>query len=310
MKILFMGTPDFAVPSLNILQNSQHQIVGVVTATDKPVGRGLKLRPSAVKENALKYDLPVLQPRHFEDSDFIRALQNLNADLFVVVAFRILPPSVFTLPKMGTMNLHASLLPKYRGAAPINWVIINGETETGLTTFFIQEKVDTGDMLLQKSIPIGDDETAGDLHDRLADLGAQLVLETVNRIESGTVKPLKQFGKVSKAPKLTKELCEINWAKESQDIRNLIRGLSPHPGAFTTLRGKIFKIFRSGLSAVSHTHGKPGEILDIDSKKSTFTVAARTGSLEILEIQLEGKRRMTTGEFLRGYDLTAGERLG
>ncbi len=310
MKIVFMGTPEFALPSLETLHNSSHKLVSVVTVPDKPVGRGRKVQASPVKRLALDYGLPVLQPADLKAPKFLEELQKLEADLFVVVAFRILPPEVFELPPKGTINLHASLLPKYRGAAPINWAIINGETETGLTTFFIQEKVDTGEIIFQKKVSIGEDETAGELHDRLARLGGEVVLETVDLIEEGKAQPSHQEGEVTKAPKITKELCQINWKQSNRAIRNLIRGLSPNPGAYTFLNGKILKVLDSKPVDDTKDGRQPGKIVNVDSKAGFIEVAAGKGHLRVTEVQSEGKRRMSASEFLRGHSLREGEILG
>ncbi len=310
MKIVFMGTPEFAIPGLQTIKNSSHELAGVVTAPDKPVGRGLKVHPSPVKQVALNFGVLIFQPTELNDPEFIAQVSNLHADLFVVVAFRILPASVFGIPPKGTINLHASLLPKYRGAAPINWAIINGENETGVTTIFIQEKVDTGDLILQKRLPIGDEETAGELHDRLAASGAEVLLETIDSIAHGTAPRRTQTGEPSRAPKLTKELMQIDWQRPAARIKNLIRGLCPSPGAFTFLHGKILKILRARLTAVSEPVGKPGEVIRVELKTGQIVVATGVGDLEIIELQLEGKRPMSAKEYLLGHALKAGERLG
>lgn len=310
MKILFMGTPEFAVPSLTSFYDGAHEVVGVVTAPDKPVGRGLKIKPSPVKRKALEFNLPLFQPIDLKNPEFIRGLQKLNPDLFVVVAFRILPPEVFELPPKGTINLHSSLLPKYRGAAPIHWAIINGEKETGVTTIMIQQKVDTGDIILQKKVQISDDETAGELHDKLANLGAELLLESVNLIASGNASPKIQTGDATKAPKLTKELGLINWVDSNEQIRNLIRGLNPYPGAYTFLNGKLLKLFRAQLIKNSSTSNPPGEIISVDTKNGLIEIATGSGNLQVTELQPEGKRRMTAGEYLKGYQLKTGDKFG
>jgi methionyl-tRNA formyltransferase len=310
MRIVFMGTPEFAVPSLHAIKKSSHELAGVVTAPDKPVGRGLKVQPSPVKQVALNFSVPTFQPNELNDPEFIAQVTELHADLFVVVAFRILPASVFGIPPKGTINLHASLLPKYRGAAPINWAIINGENETGVTTIFIQEKVDAGDLILQKRLAIGDEETAGELHDRLSTAGAELLRETIDLIAKGIAPRRQQTGEPTRAPKLTKELMQIDWQRPAARIKNLIRGLSPSPGAFTFLHGKILKILRARLAAVSELRGKPGEVIRVDLKTGQIVVASGVGDLEIIELQLEGKRSMSAKEFLLGHALKAGERLG
>ena len=305
-----MGTPEFAVPSLTSIYESGHEVVGVVTAQDKPVGRGLKIKPSPVKQKALKFNLPLFQPIDLEDPEFIQGIQELNPDFFVVVAFRILPPEVFELPPKGTINLHSSLLPKYRGAAPINWAIINGEKETGVTTIMIQQKVDAGDIILQKEVQIGEDETAGELHDKLANLGAELLLESLNLIATGNAFPKIQTGNVTKAPKLTKELGLINWQTPNQQIRNLIRGLNPYPGAYTFLNGKLLKLFRAQLIKNSSTSNPPGEIIRVDPKNGLIEIATGSGNLQVTELQPEGKRRMTAAEYLKGYQLQTGDKFG
>lgn len=306
MKIVFMGTPDFALPSLRILLENKYDIVAVVTVPDKPAGRGLKTTASSVKTFAAGMNLPLLQPERLNDSGFIAELQKLGADLFVVVAFRILPPEVFKLPRYGSFNLHASLLPKYRGAAPINWAIIRGEKETGVTTFFLREKVDTGDIILQNSMAIGPEETAGELHDKLADAGAELVLRSVRLIESGEVKSLKQKEALSSpAPKIRREDCIIKWSMSASEVHNFVRGLSPKPTAFTTHGKTILKIYRTKISDLTENHAD-GVILKAGHG---LRVATGKGSVEILEIQQEGRKKMNGEEFLRGYSIREGERL-
>ena len=309
MRILFMGTPDFAIPSLQTLHLSHHELAGVVTTPDKPVGRGLRIKPSPVKKMALELNLPLFQPTDLSANEFVQEVVDTAAELYVVVAFRILPPQVFRIPAKGTINLHASLLPKYRGAAPINWVIINGETQTGLTTFFIQEKVDTGNLIIQKTVDIGTNETAGELHDRLAKAGAQLVLETVDSIERDDVAPVPQRGEVTKAPKLNTGIARISWQESNSAIHNLIRGLSPTPGAFSYLNGKLVKIYRSKLAEEQNQNRRPGGIVHVEKSTGRIVVAAASGSLELLELQLEGKRRMPTKEFLIGQHLNVGDRF-
>jgi methionyl-tRNA formyltransferase len=309
MRIVFMGTPQFAIPTLNKLIQIRHQIVGVVTVPDKPQGRGLKLAESPVKRFAQEHNLKVLTPEDLKDESFILELKELNPDLIVVVAFRILPEEIFSIPPRGTINLHASLLPKYRGAAPINWAIINGETKTGLTTFYIRKKVDTGDMILQKELDIYPDENFGELHDRMAELGADMLIETINLVERGEVKPLKQEDPLAtKAPKITPEHCRINWSKEAVKIRNLIRGLSPVPGAFAFFRGKILKIFKSEVMGDTLFSEDFGEVVESDTKKNVWVKTGK-GYLSLLEVQPEGKRRMSIEEFIRGYRVKPGERF-
>ncbi|HEX9653199.1 MAG TPA: methionyl-tRNA formyltransferase [bacterium] len=302
MKIIFMGTPEFAIPSLEAIHHSSHELLAVVTAPDKPVGRGLKIQASPVKKVAHRLGVPVLQPGEFKSSEFIRALQEFKPELSVVVAFRILPPEVFRIPPKGTINLHASLLPKYRGAAPINWAIIKGEKETGLSTIIIQEQVDAGDLILQKPVAIGDDETAGELHDRLALSGAELLLETLARIENGVAQLQFQTGEITKAPKLTRELMRIRWDDDADKIRNLIRGLSPSPGAFSFLNSKLVKLLR-GRVVDSFAPAEPGKVVQVELKTGRVIVGCGRRQLEITELQIEGKRPMTTKEYLIGHRL-------
>lgn len=306
MQIVFMGTPEFALPSLKILLDSEYKITAIVTVPDKPSGRGLHLSPSPVKQLAIQNRLTILQPERLKDPSFIMNLELLKPDLFVVVAFRILPPEVFRIPKLGAFNLHASLLPKYRGAAPINWAIIRGEKETGVTTFFLQEKVDTGNIILQARLPIGLDETAGELHDRLAEIGAEIVLHTVRLIESGKAVPkLQDETLVLLAPKIFKDHCKIDWTKSAKEIHDLIRGLSPKPGAFTYHGGTLLKIYQSKISD-DVRQGEPGDVVCTDSK---LVVKANGGAIEIVEIQQEGKKKLTADEFLRGYRIHVDEKF-
>jgi len=305
-----MGTPDFAIPTLQALLKSKHHVVGVVTREDKPKGRGLRVEPPPVKVFALKEGLPVLQPESLKEPEFLQQLQNWKADVFVVVAFRILPPDVFTIPPVGTINLHASLLPKYRGAAPIQWALINGETETGVTTFFIDEHVDTGTILLQEKIAIRPDDTAEELHNRLSVLGAQVVVRTLDLLEKGKLQPRPQVGTPTRAPKIQKNDCEIDWSLPAEKIVNLIRGLSPAPGAFTHLEGKLLKIFRAKVvSDVEAGHFVPGEVVDT-SAQNGLVVAAGKGAVALLELQLAGKKRLPAADFLRGHPLQTGTVLG
>ena len=309
MKLVFMGTPEFAVPSLLQLSENGHNILSVVTVPDKQVGRGLKVRCSAVKKVALDLGIPILQPEDLSAKEFYQRLQQLHAELFVVVAFRILPASVFELPSAGTINLHSSLLPKLRGAAPINWAIINGHKETGVTTIFINTKVDTGDIILQKAVSIGDNETAGELHDRLAILGAETLTETVKLIETGSAPRVVQTGETTRAPKITRELCQINWQDSAEKIRNLIRGLSPYPGAYSYFAGQMIKIYstvRSEISPEDKTFS-PGDVVYTDVKSGRLLVQTGEGLLEIVELQPAGKKRMTAKEYLSGYELKPGD---
>lgn len=310
MRIVFMGTPEFAVASLRKLHQSSHDILAVVTACDKPAGRGQKTRYSAVKNYALDSGLALLQPESLKDAMFHSELEKLQAELFVVVAFRILPPEVFDMPAKGTINLHASLLPKFRGAAPINWAIINGEKKSGVSTIFIEKSVDAGDLILQQEVDISDSDTAGTLHDKLALLGADLLLKSIDLIERGTAPRHEQQGEVTRAPKLSREMCEIDWQKSATAIRNLVRGLNPAPGAFTRLEGKVVKIYAVGVADGPAPGAESGEILDADAKTGLLRVAAGEGSVIVQELQLEGKRKMRTRDFLAGHKLSAGDRFG
>ena len=310
MRLIFMGTPEFAVPCLEKLISSHHEVLCVVTGPDKPVGRGQKLRATPVCRRAMEANIPILKPAKLKSPEFRNQLQMFPADLYVVVAFRILPEAVFEIPARGTINLHGSLLPKYRGAAPINWAIINGEKETGVTTFFIRKKVDTGDMILQRRMPIGKTENAGSLHDRMSILGAEMLLETVNLIEAGDAPRIPQEGESSAAPKLTRELCMIDWSQDASHIYNLIRGLSPYPRAVTYFGDREFKIcaalpdIRESGNADLH----PGMIVNLH-QRNTIDVATGNGIVSITEIQPPNKRRMTSAEYLRGHAILEGERF-
>ena len=309
MRIIFMGTPEFAIPSLKSIQKSKHQLLAVVTQPDKPKGRGKKLTPSPVKEYCLENQVGVLTPMNLKSENFISELKDLNPDLMVVVAFRILPETVFTIPPLGTINLHASLLPKYRGAAPINWAIFNGEKKTGLTTFFIKKKVDTGDIILQKETEIKPEETYGELSQRLSELGAELILETIDLIEKKEVKPLRQDDKeATPAPKITPELCKIDWSRPATEIKNLIRGLSPAPGAYTTYQGKILKIFKAQVINDTPYSESFGEVISADKNKG-LQIKTSKDALRILELQPQNKKKMKSEEFLRGYRIRVGDKL-
>jgi methionyl-tRNA formyltransferase len=296
-----MGTPEFAVPSLEILINNGLNVVAVVTAPDKPSGRGLKLTPSPVKEVAVKHGIPVLQPLKLKDPEFQKELRSFNANLQVVVAFRMLPEIVWAMPEYGTFNLHASLLPQYRGAAPINWAIINGEKETGVTTFFLQQEIDTGDVIFQEKTPIDQDEDVESLYHRLMGIGSGLVLETVKAIQTGDVpkKPQIHSSELKAAPKIFKETCEIDFSKSAADIKNFVRGLSPFPGAWTTINGKYFKILR-----VETEKDFPNEIPEgknyITDNKSYLNFKTGHGQISVKELQAEGKKRMYIQDFFRG----------
>lgn len=302
LKIVFMGTPEFAVPSLDILVKSGYNIVGVVTATDKYGGRGNKnLIEPAVKIYAKEQGLRILQPQNLKAQDFLGELRSLRANLQVVVAFRMLPVAVWDMPPLGTINLHSSLLPKYRGAAPINWAIINGELETGVTTFFLKHEIDTGDVLLSEKTEIGENETAGELHDRLMKIGANVILKSVQMIEKDDYRLKSQDDSlVSKAPKIFHETCEINFDANTETVHNFIRGLSPFPTAWTTLNGLELKIFRT-LKRLENHQLKPGEIQT--DNKNYIKIATRDGYVEILELQLQGRKRMDVKAFLNGFKI-------
>ena len=295
-----MGTPEFAVPSLQILIENGFEVVGVVTATDKPGGRGRReMIETPVKRFALANGLPVFQPEKLRDPNFQEALRQTGANLFVVVAFRMLPKSVWAMPEFGTFNLHGSLLPRFRGAAPINWAIIRGESVTGVTSFFIQEEIDTGNILFQESIEIGPDETAGELHDRMMHLGAEVVLKTVQAIEKGPVQALPQDEALaSQAPKIFHETCEIDFNQSARDVHNFIRGMSPYPGAYTHIEGQTLKILRSMPEEQPHSY-PPGQFFS--NKKNTFKISTLDGFVHLLELQLEGRRRLDIKSFLNGF---------
>ncbi len=297
-----MGTPEFAVPSLAILLENGYDVAGVVTATDKYGGRGNKiLLESAVKKYAVEQGIKVLQPTKLRDPIFLEELAALEADLQIVVAFRMLPERVWDMPSKGTFNLHGSLLPKYRGAAPINWAVIRGEATTGVTTFFIQHKIDTGDIILQREMPIGPDDTAGDVHDKMMILGAEAVLETVKLIEKGEVElQVQDHTAATKAPKLFKETCEIDFSQTSEAIHDFIRGLSPYPAAWTTLKGKQLKILRSEPAMTMDMPTSPPGTFSSDNK-SYIQVSTGNGYINLLELQLQGRKRMKVKDFLNGY---------
>ena len=299
MRIVFMGTPEFAVASLKALVNSNHDIVGVITAPDRPQGRGKKKGISAVKEYALLNKLKVLQPDNLKDKLFIEELLALKADLQIVVAFRMLPEIIWSLPKKGTFNLHASLLPDYRGAAPINWVLINGETETGVTTFFLDNEIDTGKIILQKKELIYDNDDFGTLYNRLMLKGAALILETIALIEMGSVKALPQIDAISfhSAPKIFKQNCEIKWKQDADQIVNFIRGMSPYPAAWCKFNNEVLKIFHTNKTNSNHLD--PGEFESDGTSYLHF--GTQTSNLSVNSLQIQGKKRMTIEEFLRGY---------
>lgn len=304
-RIVFMGTPDFAVTSLEALVNEGYQVVGVITAPDKPAGRGMKMTESPVKKYATEKGLFILQPEKLKNPEFLTQLQSLKADLQIVVAFRMLPEIVWNMPPMGTINLHGSLLPQYRGAAPIHWAVINGEKETGVTTFLLKQEIDTGDILLQERFPIKADETTGEVHDKMKKIGAALLVRTIKELSNGTLQKIDQLSlhsiekeELKHAPKIFTETCQINWSHSSESIHNLIRGLSPFPGAMTRLDEKTLKIFRSSIEIIPPTDA-PGTART--NGKSYLKFACSDGYIHLLDLQLEGKKRMLTEEFLRGY---------
>lgn len=297
-----MGTPDFAVTSLDALVKEGFDVAAVVTAPDKPAGRGLQLHQSAVKEYALSHNIPVLQPLKLKDPAFLESLRSYKADLQVVVAFRMLPEMVWDMPPMGTINVHASLLPQYRGAAPINWAVINGERTSGVTTFKLQHEIDTGNILFAAEVDIPEDQTAGELYERLQKVGADLLIRTVKAIAAGEAPEVQQsnipVSGLKHAPKIFKEDCLIHWEAPLDNIYNLIRGLSPYPTAFTHLNDKTLKIFRAVKEPAQHTH--PAGSVHTD-QKTYLKFAAPGGYINVTELQLEGKKKMGVEEFLRGY---------
>lgn len=307
MRLIFMGTPDFAVTSLDrIMASKRHAVLAVVTVPDKPRGRGLKLIPSPVKSYAVQHKLPIFQPESLKNTEFLSAIQALEPELFIVVAFRILPEALFNLPQKGTINLHGSLLPKYRGAAPIQWALLNGERETGVTTFFIQRQVDMGNILLQSSLPIQPDETFGELHDRMAVLGADTLLETIDGIAANRLDAKQQNDSgATAAPKINSEMLPIDFNRDAATVHNQIRAFSPKPGAYTFLNDQRMKLLKSHITDQS---GPVGEV--IDRTNSSIIIACGSGSVEITEIQPEGKRSMTVQSFLPGNPLPIGARFG
>lgn len=308
LRILFMGTPEFAVAGLDALIRDKQHVIAVVTSMDKPAGRGRKIRTSPIKDYALSQNIPVLQPEKLKSPSFLAELQDLQPDLLVVVAFRMLPEQVWKLPPMGTINLHASLLPQYRGAAPINRVLMNGETETGLTTFFIEKEIDTGKIILQETVPVDPDEDAGSLHDKMMNTGASLLVRTVRAIAGGNPPLIDQTALIRKqeelktAPKIFTEDCRVDWDQETEVVYNHIRGLAPYPAAWTILKNqageeKILKIF-AAEKEILPVNEKPGTLLADD--ENALEIACRNGIIRLTRIQLEGKKKMDTPEFLRG----------
>ena len=311
LKVVFFGTPDFARASLEAIHTSAHEVVGVVTVADKASGRGQKVHQSPVKTYAVEHDLPLFQPEKLRNEEFLSQIQSLNADIFVVVAFRMMPKVLFSMPKLGTFNLHASLLPDYRGAAPINYAVINGETKSGVTTFFINEKIDEGNILLQAETEISPEDNAGTLHDRLMDIGAKLVVETLDGLAEGKLTEIPQNQKENPktAYKIFKEDTKIDWEKEVEVIHNFIRGMSPYPAAFTILEvggeQKILKIFKGKFQKIEHSK-KNGAI---EISKNEFKIYAKNGVYFPEELQLEGKKRMNLKDFLNGFHSFDGLKL-
>ena len=311
MRVVYMGTPAFAVPSLEaLIERPEHEVAGVVTGPDRPKGRGLKTASSPVKETALRHGIPIWQPEKLRDPGFLDALRSLDAGLFVVVAFRILPDELLAIPPCGTINLHPSLLPRYRGAAPIQWAVMNGDEVTGVTTFLVERRVDAGDILCQETVPIGPEETAGELHDRLSRAGADLLLRTVDRVADGQIGPHPQRGEATPAPKISREDGRIDWQLPARAIHNRVRGLNPVPMAFTTWRGQRLRIMASQPVCLEGEEGRPpGEIVSADERRG-ITVQTGEGGLRLAMVQPEGRSRIEGAEFVRGYRPAAGELLG
>ena len=311
LKVVFFGTPDFARASLEAIHTSAHEVVGVVTVADKASGRGQKVHQSPVKTYAVEHDLPLFQPEKLRNEEFLSQIQSLNADIFVVVAFRMMPKVLFSMPRLGTFNLHASLLPDYRGAAPINYAVINGETKSGVTTFFINEKIDEGNILLQAETEISPEDNAGTLHDRLMEIGAKLVVETLDGLAEGKLTEIPQNQKENPktAYKIFKEDTKIDWEKEVEIIHNFIRGMSPYPAAFTVLEvggeQKILKIFKGKFQKIEHSK----ENGEIEISKNEFKIYAKSGVYFPEELQLEGKKRMNLKDFLNGFHSFDGLKL-
>jgi methionyl-tRNA formyltransferase len=302
LRIVFMGTPDFATASLAALVENGYNVVGAITVQDKPAGRGQKLRESSIKKYAVENNIPVLQPSNLKDKSFLSDLKNWQADVQVIVAFRMLPKLVWNMPKYGTFNLHASLLPKYRGAAPINWAVINGDKVSGVTTFFIDDKIDTGNIIFQEKETIKANDDAGTLHDKLMKKGSNLVCKTIDAISQNKAPNLLQEGESSLAPKIFKEDCKINWTESAKAVQNRIKGMSPYPTAWTQLQGKPnkgIKVFKSFIDPSNHSL----ETGTVVANKTEFKVAVKDGFIGISELQLSGKKRMTIEDFLRGFNV-------
>lgn len=303
LQIIYMGTPEFAVPSLQILVENGFNVVAVITAPDKPKGRGQKLATSPLKDYAVSQNIPVLQPTNLKNPEFLEELKSYQANLQIVVAFRMLPEVVWDMPEIGTFNLHGSLLPQYRGAAPINWAIMNGEKKTGVTTFFLKHQIDTGNVIFQEEEVIEEDDTVGDLYVRLMEKGSHLVLKTVKAIQAGDYPQLPQdeSQEIKHAPKIFKETCKIDWTKSSQEVYDFIRGLSPYPAAWTVLNGTQFKIFRTERLELAKAGNQPGDFST--DNKTYLHIQSGGNALSITELQMQGKKRMKIEDFLRGNKL-------
>ena len=311
MRVVFMGTPDFAVGTLEALLQSRHQVVAVVTQPDKPKGRGKAMQFTAVKEVAVRAEIPVLQPKKVREPEVVEEIRQFHPDVIVVVAFgQLIPKAILDMPQYGCVNVHASLLPKYRGAAPIQWAVIDGEEKSGVTTMQMDEGLDTGDMLLTEEVVLDSQETGGSLFDKLSEVGAGLLLKTLDELEAGNVHPQKQpkESTTAYAAMLTKKMGEIDWTKSAVQIERLVRGLNPWPSAYTHLGQKTLKIWRAAVHPLSEQKKEPGTVILMDKKH--FGVQTGDGMLEILELQLEGKKRMDADAFLRGYQLENGTKLG
>ncbi|SIT86155.1 methionyl-tRNA formyltransferase [Pontibacter indicus] len=301
LRIVFMGTPDFAVPTLQALVENKYNVVAVITAPDKPAGRGQKIQQSPVKEYAVSQGIPVLQPTNLKSEAFLDELRSYQANLQIIVAFRMLPEVVWAMPELGSFNIHGSLLPQYRGAAPINWAIINGEKETGVTSFFLKHEIDTGDLIFQDRVPILEEDDFGSMYEKLKHKGAELAVRTVQAIERGEIQPQPQQTTVETkhAPKIFKETCEIDWNQPARQVRDFIRGLSPYPAAWTRFDGKTFKIFKTEVLENAGYTLTPGQIKT--DNKTYLHVQTAEGALSILDLQMEGKKRMPVQDLLRGY---------
>ncbi|MCC9165708.1 methionyl-tRNA formyltransferase [Pontibacter harenae] len=305
LRIVFMGTPDFAVPTLQALVEHNYNVVAVITAPDKPAGRGQKIQQSPVKEYAVAQNIPVLQPTNLKAEAFLEELRSYQANLQIIVAFRMLPEVVWSMPELGSFNIHGSLLPQYRGAAPINWAIINGEKETGVTSFFLKHEIDTGDLIFQERVPVLDDDDFGSMYEKLKYTGAELAVKTVQAIERDEVQPQPQqpTSETKHAPKIFKETCEINWNQPAQQVRNFIRGLSPYPAAWAKINNKMFKFFKVDVVEDSGYSSEPGTVHS--DNKTYLHIQTAVGAIAVLDLQMEGKKRMPVQDLLRGYTFNA-----